>query len=78
MARKTLGDLGPKTDEAQWGVNAFVLVSCGFSLLLSHIFAAVKDKMYQWIDVAQSAGREQLHDQLTTQNSAQIKKLVIK
>lgn len=42
-----LGDLRLKTDEARWGVSAFMVVSCGFSLLLSHIFAAVKNKMYQ-------------------------------
>lgn len=40
MQRK--GHLRPKTDEAQWGLNALV-VSCGFSQLLSHILAAVKN-----------------------------------
>lgn len=44
MPGKTLGDLRPKTDEAQWGVNAFVVVSCGFSLLLCHIFAETDEE----------------------------------
>lgn len=43
-------------------MNAFVVVLCGFRLLLFHIFAAVKNKIYQWTDVAQSAGGEQLDD----------------
>lgn len=63
-----LGGLSPETDEAQWGVNAFLVVSCGFCLLLCHIFAAVKNKMYQWTDKVQSAGRERLHEQNFSSN----------
>lgn len=53
MQREIQEGLRSETDEAQWGVNAFVVVSCVFSLLLSRIFAAVLNKMYQWTETEQ-------------------------
>lgn len=53
MQRKIQDGLRSETDETQWGVNAFVVVSCVFSLLLSRIFAAVWNKMYQWTETEQ-------------------------
>ncbi len=48
VSEMTLAAFRPKTDEAQQGVNAFGIVSCGFSVLsAAHIFASVKNKMYQ-------------------------------
>lgn len=48
VPEKTLAAFRPKTDEAQQGVNAFGIVSCGFSVLsAAHIFASVNNKMYQ-------------------------------